>query len=39
VIERNIRDQLKGVVRFNWRPAGLVSELVVPASKLTRTTG
>jgi two-component sensor histidine kinase len=39
VIERSIRDQLNGTVRFDWRPAGLVCELVVPASTLTRPTG
>jgi two-component sensor histidine kinase len=31
VVDRMIRDQLKGVVRFDWRPAGLVCEIALPA--------
>jgi len=30
VIERMIRSQLKGEVRFDWRKEGLVCEIVVP---------
>ena len=36
VIERAIRDQLDGAVRFDWRPEGLCCELVVPATKLAK---
>ena len=30
VIDRMIRDQLKGEVRFDWRPQGLVCEIAMP---------
>jgi PAS domain S-box-containing protein len=31
VMEGMIRDQLKGEMRFDWRPEGLVCEIVLPA--------
>ena len=31
VVDRMIRDQLKGVARFDWRRAGLVCEIALPA--------
>jgi two-component system CheB/CheR fusion protein len=31
VVDRMIRDQLKGVARFDWREAGLVCEIALPA--------
>jgi PAS domain S-box-containing protein len=34
VITRIIGDQLGGVVTFNWRPEGVVCDIVVPADKL-----
>jgi len=37
VIERSIGQQLDGEVCFDWSPTGLVCELVVPASRLTKT--
>jgi PAS domain S-box-containing protein len=36
VIARSIEDQLGGEARFDWRPEGLVFELMVPAGELTR---
>ena len=30
IIDRMIRDQLKGVVRFDWRKEGLVCEITIP---------
>lgn len=36
VIDRSIRGQLDGEVRFDWRPEGLVCEIDVPVSKLTK---
>jgi len=36
VIVRSIKEQLEGEVRFDWRPEGLVCELVVPQDKIVR---
>jgi two-component sensor histidine kinase len=36
VIERTIGGQLGGAARFDWRPEGLICELIVPWEKLTR---
>jgi PAS domain S-box-containing protein len=33
VMENIIRDQLKGEVRFDWRPEGLACEVVLPAGR------
>jgi len=35
VIQQSIGQQLDGEVHFNWRPEGLVCELVVPASNIS----
>lgn len=36
VIDRSIRGQLEGEVRFDWRPEGLVCEIAVPMTKLSQ---
>jgi PAS domain S-box-containing protein len=36
VIVRSIKQQLDGQVAFDWRPEGLVCELVVPRDKIVR---
>jgi hypothetical protein len=33
VMERIIRDQVKGKIRFDWRREGLVCEIALPAAR------
>jgi two-component sensor histidine kinase len=39
VIDQVIRAELKGEVRFDWRPDGLTCEIAIPVAKLLGTAG